>query len=473
MPADYGDRMCAGRVRATQARRAQKCALAVFTLLLAALVMATEPASSDDDALTLSLPRLVHAGGKLRAVATVAGVSNCRLHVRGATSIVTLAGPTTVHWTWRVPTRARADRYRVVLSCNAAQRSAVVTVRAAHRRGRKVGQLAHAPIRVTMNAVGPPSPPSSGSTASAIAPPVIPAPRPAPTPSPEPDCDPLLFGVHSPPAPEGGSERIDTLQRELKRRISIVLWYQHWAGWGPEVEPEWIRSAAVGGRRPLLTWEPWRPGSVEQPEFRLGRIAAGDFDDYIRRWALALRDLGPIYLRPMHEMNGDWYPWAGTVNGNSAADYRAAWMHMHDMFERSGAENVRWVWSPYAEDVPATPVNAFEQYYPGDRYVDVLALDGYNWGTTDPLIGGWQTFGQIFEGAYARIARVGSQPIWIAETASSDLGGDKAAWIADMFRTASRLPRLEAIVWFDVDKERDWRLTSSPGVEAAFECADG
>ena len=78
----------------------------------------------------------------------------------------------------------------------------------------------------------------------------------------------------------------------------------------------------------------------------------------------------------MHEMNGNWYPWAGTVNGNSPKLFRAAWRRMHRIFAKQRARNVRWVFSPIVENVPRTRANRFQRYYPGRRYVDVLALDG-------------------------------------------------------------------------------------------------
>jgi beta-mannanase len=199
---------------------------------------------------------------------------------------------------------------------------------------------------------------------------------------------------------------------------------------------------------------------VEQPEYRLRRIADGDLDPYIRSWARELRAYGgPVFLRPMHEMNGNWYPWSGIVNSNSPRLYRLAWRHIHDVFTRLGADNVRWVWSPNAVDVPAS--NRFERYYPGDRYVDVLALDGYNWGTCVHQYGGWQSFDQIFGSAYRRITALSSKPVWIAETASAPDGGDKSRWVAEMFGSiAKRFPRVRAVVWFDAQKECDWRLTS-------------
>ena len=206
---------------------------------------------------------------------------------------------------------------------------------------------------------------------------------------------------------------------------------------------------------------------MDQPAFRLQRIASGDFDAYITTWAVALKVTGsPVHLRPMHEMNADWYPWGGTVNGNSPALYVAAWRRVVDIFRAVGANNVRFVWSPNNIDVPAT--NRLESYYPGTSYVDVLAVDGYNWGAGTPQFGGWQSFSDVFMRAYDRLRVLGPQPIWIAEVATSGDGGDKAAWIRDMFAQAATMDRLKAIVWFNENKERDWHAAPSATIEGAF-----
>jgi len=248
------------------------------------------------------------------------------------------------------------------------------------------------------------------------------------------------------------------------------MWYQAWHGWGAEPEPRWIAAAASGGRAPMLTWEPWeRGGGPAQPRFRLSRIADGEFDGYVVRWARALRDAGTtVFLRPMHEMNGTWYPWGGTVNGNTPEDYKRAWRRLRGLFDEHRADNVRWVWSPNATDVPDRSNNLFELYYPGDDYVDVLGVDGYNWGAAMKHYGGWRSFEDVFADACRRLELLGPQPIWVAETASDSTGGDKAAWVRGMLAAAVHMPRLQAIVWFDVDKERDWRACAPPGTEAAF-----
>jgi beta-mannanase len=270
------------------------------------------------------------------------------------------------------------------------------------------------------------------------------------------------FGAFTDEAPYNGSvAAVDTLQTTLGRHIDIVNWYQSWGGgeWVSQVQPGVVGAVTDSQRTPLLTWEPWKPGAgPEQSRFSLRHIVAGEFDDYMGAWADGLRDLGAdVYLRPMHEMNGDWYPWGGSVNGNSPELFVQAWRHMHDVFVAHGATNVRFVWSPMPVSVPDTAANQLERYYPGPEYVDVLALDGYNWGSGHPEWGGWQSFAQVFKAGYDRLVSVGSQPIWFAEVGSSAVGGDKAAWVRDMWATARGWSQLKALVWFDQNKEEDWR----------------
>ena len=285
----------------------------------------------------------------------------------------------------------------------------------------------------------------------------------------------VTFGVHTPSDPFGGTTgNIDALQQDTGRAIEVVSWFQNWGGepWVSQAHPHVFNAVIRSGRVPMVTWEPWRPGDGPwQPRFSLQRIVDGHFDEYIARWARSLRALGAtIYLRPMHEMNGNWYPWSGTVNGNSPALFKRAWARMHAIFDLHGATNVKWVFSPINEDWPLRRGNRFERYYPGRNLVDVLALDGYNWGSTKPGFGGWRSFRATFSSAYRRLSRLGPQPIWIAEVGSATEGGDKAAWVRDMFRTAAKMRRLKGLIWMDTvdDHEGDWRVRSPYRVAAAF-----
>jgi beta-mannanase len=225
--------------------------------------------------------------------------------------------------------------------------------------------------------------------------------------------------------------------------------------WTHDWDARLLASFKSSGRIPLISWQ-----SHDRP---VSEIATGRHDGYIRSWARGAREYGaPVYLRPFPEMNGDWTGW----NGDPEA-LVAAWQRIVTLFRAEGASNVRWVWSPNVSDEPRIAENRMELYYPGADYVDVLALDGFNWGDVRPWIG-WRSFEEVFQAGYARVTALGDQPVWFAETASAEAGGDKAAWVVDMF-TSQAFPRLDAIIWFNENKETDWRVASSRRSLASFQ----
>jgi beta-mannanase len=249
------------------------------------------------------------------------------------------------------------------------------------------------------------------------------------------------------------------------------MWYVGWGGGGKasgEFDPLQMNAVTARGAMPVVTWMPWEGDlGPNQPAYALRTILAGTHDAYIRRWARAAAAWGrPFYLRFAHEMNGNWYPWSPGLNGNTSAEFVAAWRRIHDIFHQEGAANVRWVWSPNVLTAGAGPFTAM---YPGDAYVDWVALGGYNFGPAQPF-GVWQSLGQIFGHSYDQLTALTSRPVMIAETASTEAGGHKAAWITQGLLTdvPTRLPRVRAVIWFHENKEADWRINSSAAALAAF-----
>jgi beta-mannanase len=202
----------------------------------------------------------------------------------------------------------------------------------------------------------------------------------------------------------------------------------------------------------------------EQPNFSLAAILSGRHDSFIKNWAVALAQYRkPILMRFAHEMNGNWYPWSTGVGGNTPAQYVAVWRKLHDTFTANGATNVLWVWSPNVDNAdPAL-------YFPGDKYVDWLGLDGYNsasWGV-------WRSFNDVFGSSYARLTALSSRPVMIAEVGtsegSSNIVGDKATWIRNAYakEIPQTFPRIGAVLWFHVNMSaiegpgREWQIDSS------------
>ncbi|MCQ6268999.1 beta-mannanase [Pseudarthrobacter sp. R1] len=288
---------------------------------------------------------------------------------------------------------------------------------------------------------------------------------PAPQP-PTVSTDSLRFGVATPGGALAAAE-LDEVSALAGESPSMVLIYKDFLQSPPLTELNAVRAR---GAVPLVTWEPWVwGGGVEQPAYALNRITAGDFDERIREWGQSLAAWGqPVMLRLAHEMNGNWYPWAESANGNQPGDYVQAWQHVYDVVASTGASNVQWVWSP---NVPYWGSTDLAGLYPGAGYVDVVALDGYNWGTSTAW-SSWASPQDLFAPGIAALRTLApGKPILIAETASSEAGGSKAEWNSSLVSYLAAQPDVLGFVWFHLQKEADWRINSSPSSASALNAA--
>ncbi len=253
---------------------------------------------------------------------------------------------------------------------------------------------------------------------------------------------------------EDDKRKVTEFETMVGRRLAVDMHYYRWEDAFPTALEEWDAAQC---RAPMVAWA----GS------HLAAIARGDQDAHIRARARSVKRFGhPIFIRWAYEMNGDWWNWATANSDRDPTVFVAAWRRIHRIFRSAGASNAVWVWSPNEASFPDEGWNQPERYYPGDDVVDWVGIDGYNWGALHPW-SSWRTFADIFRPVYTRYA--GRKPIMIAEAASTELGGDKAAWIADMRRSLhDEFPAVRAVIWFNSRKETDWRIDSSPSALESF-----
>lgn len=211
-------------------------------------------------------------------------------------------------------------------------------------------------------------------------------------------------------------------------------------------------------RWPSVTWEPWLsvfdntrhphlPLRERRDRGGLAAIARGDYDFYVDRWAAETARFGhPFFLRFAHEMNDPYrYPW-GPQN-NTKEQFIAAWRHITERFDRAGANNVVWVWSPHVA------YEWWELYYPWSGVVDWVATSVLNYGPIAQW-SRWWTFGQIFGTKYQTLAGFG-KPVMIAELGSLRVGGDRAAWYRDALTDLpSRHSAVKAVLLFNASDDQ-------------------
>jgi hypothetical protein len=223
-----------------------------------------------------------------------------------------------------------------------------------------------------------------------------------------------------------------------------------------------LRKMTAQGQEPMISLEPWswrsKHEDVDQPAYRLSTITAGDHDGQLKGIARVLASYGrPVLLRFAHEMNATWYPWGVGVNGNHSSDYVAAWRHVHRVMSAI-APNLRWVWAPastwWADSMPLSKV------YPGDSYVDYVAVSGYgHHGTAEDTYGAW----------YDEVRRFTDKPAILSEIGAD--GDDKSAWISSLGDFVADRPDIAGFVWFNTSEEStgatgDYALSTSQDVSA-------
>jgi hypothetical protein len=257
-------------------------------------------------------------------------------------------------------------------------------------------------------------------------------------------------------------QSVNAFENAIHKHVGVVMWYADWTESPPPGSQ--LEAVAQRGSLPEITWEPWdstRQVRV-QPRYRLREIIGGRFDAYVRAWAKALATYGgPVRLRFAQEMNGSWYPWSEHANGNRPHEFVRAWRHVHDIFRAEHATNVQWVWSPAA--IRITP-----EQYPGDNYVTLVSLSVFN-GGLQLRYSHWRPFAAAIRRSLDSLHAIAPRKkVELSEVGCGEQGGNKAAWIANLFSELPRFPQITSVVWFDLVKGTDWRVESSPASVAAY-----
>ena len=216
-------------------------------------------------------------------------------------------------------------------------------------------------------------------------------------------------------------------------------------------------------------------------------IAQGKGDPVLVDIAKAIdRFGGHTYIRPYAEMNGYWAPYSafnangssrGTshstknfrlafrrtyliMHGGSIADINAALVDLGMPKMRRDKDlpvnDVDIVWNPQGFGSPDIAANSAASYYPGDKYVDVVANDLYDYGRGVEWDANLDLYRAHPDKPYA-IGEWGLGP-----------GIDHPDFVQKLASFVSSHPRVETIVFHRSTQGNDYDLASKPLARAAY-----
>ena len=178
-------------------------------------------------------------------------------------------------------------------------------------------------------------------------------------------------------------------------------------------------------------------------------ILDGKHNQFITQYAkmVARNSDVAVFFRPFNEMNCDWCNYSAFQLSRDPQVYVALYRFLYQKFKEAGCKNVIWVFNPNEVSFPKYKWNSESLYYPGDEYVDVYGITGYNTGTYyDAEI--WRSFDEVYKPIYDRAERINKKPIMITEYSCSSMGGDKVSWIEEMFESLKKYDKIKLGIWW-------------------------
>jgi hypothetical protein len=246
----------------------------------------------------------------------------------------------------------------------------------------------------------------------------------------------LLLGTAVIPGDVGASSYSQALQN-FDNKVGVqsneqMLYTNQNLGKTPDVAS--MQADAKAGITPVLSLR-----TVDYAD-----VASGKDDAYLTQVAKDVKSVdGTVIMRPNWEMDGSARQQYGTPE-----QFKAAWIHMHDLFAAQGVTNAKWAFTPdaqaYNSKVPSWSSPASE-YYPGNQYVDYIGSDGYS-GLHGAAA---QSPSEIFS-AGVNFAQQQGKPFMIGETGvNTGLGTQTdVKYMQDMAAYIKANPDIQALSWF-------------------------
>ena len=248
----------------------------------------------------------------------------------------------------------------------------------------------------------------------------------------------------------GFDGELAALEQSLDYTFPVILYYRHLPT--HEFPTAVMQENYEAGRLVELTLQLTDNNNIDMfAKSPLLDIYRGKMDGELRAWARAAADFEhPFLFRLNNEMNSDWTSYGGVVNLADPTIFTSVWQRIYRIFEEEGVDNCIWIYNPNDRQAPPSNWNNSLAYYPGNEYAQMIGVTGYNNGTYyTQWAEEWREFDVIYDLIWDEYhPRFAAFPWIITEFASSGIGGDKVAWINNMFEHIGDYPNIRMAVWF-------------------------
>jgi hypothetical protein len=286
---------------------------------------------------------------------------------------------------------------------------------------------------------------------------------------------PVFWGAH--PEVRSGENREtaylrlqSTAGRHLDSVRQFYLWNEAWpTSYEARLKTDGTTLVmSVKSRLMNGTGVPWAEVAAAQP----GSTRYNEMINWVRK----VRDYGvPVWFTFNHEPEA-----AGNIDLGTATDYLAAWRRWVTLFQQEGATNVKFMWIMTDQSfwLASSDRRAAARWYPGDAYVDGIAVDAYNWYNCRPGINNaWKSLRDIINPARLFWLNHTGEQFWVTEYASAEdaaVPGRKAQWYRDaqaLFKTPD-FAVTDGVMQFEPPHPNSnciWRPESSASALAAWQ----
>jgi mannan endo-1,4-beta-mannosidase len=160
----------------------------------------------------------------------------------------------------------------------------------------------------------------------------------------------------------------ETIERYKKGYLITLMWHQG----RPIDNPPYGWKESIQAK---LTDEEWQ--QLVTPNTQLNKKWLAQID-VVASYLKQLQDAHvPVLWRPYHEMNGVWFWWGNRPGSRGVVKL---WKMMYDRYVNfHHLNNLLWVWGANGpRDIPFDEAYAYQGFYPGASYVDILGADIYH-----------------------------------------------------------------------------------------------